>query len=84
MQRFFDSKGNPFYIQPVNFNFNYIDHLSLKIFIRRQQKETLSSCMLHFDSKNASHLIALLLTSGQIGTNPGLFEGNRGVCGNEI
>ena len=40
---FLYSKGNPFYIQPVNLNFNYLDHLSSIIFIRRQQKETLSS-----------------------------------------
>ena len=63
MQRFFDFKGNPFYIQPANLNFNYLDHLSLTISIRRQQKETPSSCMLHFDSKNVSHLILLLLVA---------------------
>ena len=77
-------KGKPFYIKPINFNFNYLDHLSLTIFIRRQQKVTLSSCILHFDSKNASHLILLLLLSGQIETNPGPIKCNCGVCENEI
>ena len=60
MQRFFDFKGNPFYTQPVNFNFDYLDHLSLVFFYRRQQKVTLSSYILHFDSMNASHLTAPL------------------------
>ena len=81
---FFYFIGNPFYIKPVNFNFNYLDHLCLTIFIRRQQRETLSSCMLHFDSNNASHLVLLLLLSGQIRTNPGPIEGNCDVCENKI
>ena len=83
MLRFFYSKGNPFYIQPVNFNFNYPDHVFLNIFIRRQQKEPLSSCILHFYSTNASHLILLPLLSGQIEAHPGPIKRNCGVSGNE-
>ena len=80
MQRLFYFKGNPFYIKPGNLNINYLDLLSLTIIIRRQQKVTLSSSILH----NASHLILLLLFSGQIRTNHGPIKSNCGACKNEM
>ena len=75
MQSFFYFRVKQFYVQPVNFSFNYLDDSSLTIFIRGQKK-TLSSCILHFDSKNVNHLILLLLLSGQIKTNPGPIKSN--------
>ena len=39
---FFYSRGKPFYFTPVNFDFNFLDHLSLTISIRGQQRVSLS------------------------------------------
>ncbi len=63
---------------------NYLAHWSLSIQVRRQQKLALSSTILNFDSNSSSHLILLLLLSGQIETNPGPTEYNCGVCANEV
>ena len=45
---------------------------------------TLSSCILHFDSNNASHTIPLICRSGQNETNCGPIESNCGVCENDM
>ena len=83
MQRF-KMKCNPSYVKPINFILNYLAHLSLTIFIRRQQKVIVSSCIFHFDSNNARHLILLLLLSGQIKMNPGPIKSHCGIRENEI
>ena len=78
MQRFLDFIGNPFYIKPVNFNFNHLDHLSLTIFIRKKKKFFQVAFYIS-DPMNAIHLIQLLLLSGHIETNHGPIKGDCGV-----
>ena len=58
---------------------------SVSLFISSQQKKACSTRVWNFDPTNVSHLLLIILLSGQVETNPGPSnEFPCGICKNEV